>query len=633
MRRTGRTGCTALAVWALAAASSVAGAQRPAPDSAAVRAVRERYVKREVRIPMRDGTELFTAIYAPRDTTRSYPILLMRTPYGIAPYGADQYPAQLGPWAGLEQDGYVFVSQDVRGRYMSDGYYQFMTPHVPKLVDGPRGPASVDESTDTYDTIDWLVKHVAHNNGRVGTWGNSAPGFFVAAGMIDAHPAHVAAYPSAPMIDWWLGDDRHHNGAFTLAQTFNFLAGFDQPRAGPTTTYPARPAFGTTDGYAFHLAAGPLSRYSKEQLGGRIAFWDSIAAHPDYDAFWQRRGIWRHVKDIKPSVLTVGGWYDAEDRQGPLRLQAALRDSSARTPQTFVMGPWSHGAWNRVEGDTFGPLAFGNRTGAWFRDSIGRPFFACALKQQCGAALPKVAVFATGSNAWRTFDVWPPREAVPTTFYLGDGGRLTREAPTKAGSDAYVSDPSKPVPYTQAVSLGYWREYPTEDQRFASRRPDVLTYRTEPLAEDLTVAGPIGVTMHVATTGTDGDVIVKVVDVFPDNAPAQTPNGPRMDGYEQLVHGNVFRLRWRRGFERSLPMTPGRADSVAFALEDVMHTFKRGHRLEVQVQSTWFPLIDRNPQTFVPNIYQASERDFRPATMTVFHSPARASRITVGVMP
>jgi hypothetical protein len=436
------------------------------------------------------------------------------------------------------------------------------------------------------------------------------------------------------MIDWWLGDDRHHNGAFTLAQTFNFLAGFDQPRSGPTTSYPARPAFGTTDGYNFHLAAGPLSRYSKEQLGGRVAFWDSIAAHPDYDAFWQRRGIWRHVRDIKPAVLTVGGWYDAEDRQGPLRLNAALRDSSARTSQTFVMGPWSHGAWNRVDGDSFGPLAFGVKTGQFFRDSIGVPFFACALKQRCDRQLPRVAVFATGSNRWRTFDAWPPRDARPTTFWLGAGGRLTTAAPAAAaGADSYVSDPAKPVPYTQALSFGYWRDYPTEDQRFASRRPDVLTYRTGPLSDDLTIAGPIAVTLHLATTGTDGDVVVKVVDVFPDSAPAQHAGGPRMDGYEQLVHGNVFRLRWRRGFERSVPMVAGRADSVSFALEDVMHTFRRGHRLEVQVQSTWFPLIDRNPQTFVPNIYRAVESDFTPATFTIFRSAARPSRITVGVVP
>ncbi len=605
------------------------GAQPRAPDAAAAAAVRARYAKREARVRMRDGTHLFTAVYTPRDTSRRYPVLLMRTPYGVAPYGPDAYPAQLGPWKALQDDGYVFVYQDVRGRFMSEGYYQFMTPHLAVK----RGPRDVDESTDAYDTIDWVLKNVPRAEPRVGTWGNSAPGFFVAAGLMSGHPAHVAAYPSAPMVDWWLGDDRHHNGVFALAQTFNFLAGFDQPRDGPVTAYPPRPDFGTRDGYAFHLAAGPLSRYSREVLGGRVAFWDSIAAHPDYDAFWQRRGIWRHVKNVRPAVLTVGGWYDAEDRQGPLRLHAALRDSSARTAQTFVMGPWAHGAWNRIDGDVFGPLAFGQATARWFRDSVGTPFFACALKRRCGAALPRVAVFETGGNRWRTMAAWPPREARPRTFWLREDGRLGDSAPEREGSDAYVSDPAKPVPYTQALSFGYWRDYPTEDQRFAGRRPDVLVYRSEPLAADLTVAGPIAVTLHAATTGGDADFVVKVIDAFPPGAPAQHAGGPPMDGYEQLVHGNVMRMRWRRGFGRAEPMRPGEPDSVVVPLEDVLHTFKRGHRVVVHVQSTWFPLLDRNPQTFVPNVYRARAEDFRPATMTVFRSAARPSRVTVGVLP
>ena len=339
------------------------------------------------------------------------------------------------------------------------------------------------------------------------------------------------------------------------------------------------------------------------------------------------------MKNVRPAVLTVGGWYDAEDRQGPLRLQAALRDSSARTPQTFVMGPWSHGAWNRIDGEGFGPLAFGQATARWFRDSIGTPFFACALKRRCGAPLPKVAVFETGANRWRRMDVWPPRAATPRTFHLREDGRLAVEPPTADGADRYVSDPAKPVPYTQALSFGYWRDYPTEDQRFASRRPDVLTYRTEPLSEDLTIAGPITVTLHAATTGTDADFVVKVVDVYPPSDPPQQAGAPRMDGYEQLVHGNVMRMRWRRGFDHAVAMTADTPDSATFALEDVLHTFRKGHRLMVQVQSSWFPLIDRNPQTFVPNIYRAVASDFRPATMTIYHGPSRASRITVGVLP
>ena len=607
-----------------------ARAQRPAPDAAAVAEVRGKYTKRELYLTMRDGTRLYTNIYAPRDTTRSYPVLLMRTPYSIAPYGADAFPAILGPWKAFQDDGYIFVNQDVRGRYMSEGYYQFMTPHL----DAKRGPKDVDESTDTYDTIDWIVKNVAGNNGRVGTWGNSAPGFFVASGMIDAHPAHKAAYPSAPMIDWWLGDDRHHNGVFTQAQTINFLASFDQPRNGPTTTYPARPDPGTQDGFAFHMRQGALSTYSAGFYQGKVAFFDSISAHPNYDEYWQRRAIWKHLKDIKPRVLVVGGWYDAEDRFGPIRLKRSLDSLSAATNATFVMGPWSHGAWNRVDGDTFGPLGFGTKTGQFFRDSIGFPFFSCALKDKCSVTLPKVAVFNTGANAWRTYAQWPPREAQPVAFYLRENGTLAREKSRGAGgADRYTSDPMKPVPYTQALSFGYWREYPTEDQRFASRRPDVLTYVTEPLEDDLTVAGPVDVTLHVASTGTDADFIVKVIDVYPLNSPSQHASGPRMDAYEQLVHGNVFRARWRRTFERPQPLVANRPDSIRYSLEDVMHTFRKGHRMMVQVQSTWFPLVDRNPQTYVPNIYRATAKDFTPATMTVFRTPARASGITVRVVP
>jgi putative CocE/NonD family hydrolase len=618
------------ALWAvpvlLGSWSSPGQAQRPAPDPAAIAEVRSRYSKRELYLTMRDGTRLYTNIYAPRDTTRSYPILLMRTPYSIAPYGEDAYPAVLGPWKAFQDDGYIFVNQDVRGRYMSEGYFQFMTPHVPEKG----GPKNVDESSDTYDTIAWLMQSLSGHNGRVGTWGNSAPGFFVAAGMINAHPAHRAAYPSAPMIDWWLGDDRHHNGVFTQAQTINFLASFDQPRNGPTTQYPPRPDPGTMDGYAFHMLQGPLSTYSKGFYQGRVAFFDSIAAHPDYDAYWQRRAIWRHVRNIAPRVLVVGGWYDGEDRFGPIRLKRSLDSLSAATPTTFVMGPWAHGAWNRVDGDTFGPLGFGSRTGEFFRDSIGFPFFACALKDRCGPPLPKVAMFNTGANRWRTYDAWPPPEAQSLSFYLREGGTLSRERPTtRDAADRYVSDPAKPVPYTQALSFGYFREYPTEDQRFATRRPDVLSYVTEPLTEELTVAGPIDVTLHIASTGSDADFIVKVIDVFPLSAPAQHAAGPRMDAYEQLVHGNVARARWRRSFERSLPLVPNRPDSVTISLEDVMHTFARGHRLMVQVQSTWFPLLDRNPQQYVPNIYRALASDFQPATMTVYRSATRPSAIRV----
>jgi putative CocE/NonD family hydrolase len=603
-------------------------AQRGSGSAADVEA---KYAKREVRIAMRDGTELFTAIYTPRDTTKTYPIMLMRTPYGVGPYGPSAYPTSLGPWRAFQDDGFIFVNQDVRGRYMSGGYYQFMTPHI----DVKKSNKDVDESSDTYDTIDWLIKNIPHNNGRVGTWGNSAPGFLVAAGLPDAHPAHKAAYPSAPMIDWYLGDDRHHNGVLTLAQTFNFLSGFDQPRSGPVTAYPARPAFGTGDGYNFFMEVGPNKNLSPNVLNRRVAFWDSIMAHPNYDAFWQKRGIWKHEKNIKPAVLTVGGWYDGEDPYGPLRLNESLEEMSASTKRTFVMGPWTHGAWNRGGDDSLGALKFGSKPGEFFRDSIGFPFFECQLKDRCGAPLPKVAVFETGANRWRTFDSWPPKTVTPRTMYLAAGGTLSSTKPAdRNASDSYVSDPAKPVPYTSAQSFGYYSLYPIEDQRFASRRPDVLVYETEPLTDDLTLAGPIGVDLHIASTGTDADFIVKVIDVYPD-APAGGRGAPPnvMDGYQQLVKADVYRARWRRSLETPAPLVPGKPDSVNYVLHDVFHTFKKGHRLMVHVQSTWFPLIDRNPQKFVPNINTASASDFQKATMTVFRDQARASHLVLPVLP
>lgn len=628
----------AAGIAALVVASAHAGplsAQAPRAPSADVSA---QYAKREVRIRMRDGTELFTAIYTPRDTTRSYPILLMRTPYSVAPYGPDAYPASLGPWKAFQDDGYIFVNQDVRGRYMSEGYYSFMTPHLP----AKEGAKEVDESSDTYDTIDWVLKNVPRNNGRVGSWGNSAPGFFVAAGLPDAHPALKAAYPSAPMIDWYLGDDRHHNGVLTLAQTYNFISGFDQPRDGPVTAYPPRPTASTGDGYGFHFRAGPTEGYSKGLLDGRVAFWDSIMAHPNYDDYWQKRSLWKHIRDIKPAVLTVGGWYDAEDPYGPLRLNQSLEEMSANTTRTFVMGPWAHGDWNRSDMDSLGVLKFGSKTGQFFRDSIGVPFFSCLLKDRCGKPLPRVVAFETGANEWRTFDSWPPADAQSRSLYLRENGQLSFERPTATtGADEYVSDPAKPVPYTQANSFGYYRLYPIEDQRFASRRPDVLVYETEPLAEDLTVAGPIGVTLHVASTGTDADFIVKVIDVWPDvppparGAPPPSPvaTDPAMDGYQQLVKGDVYRARWRRSLEKPEPLVADQPDSVNYVLHDVFHTFRKGHRLMVHVQSSWFPLVDRNPQTYVPNINTATSSDFKPTTMTIFRSAARPSNITLRVLP
>ncbi len=615
------------------ASRAEAQGSRIAPNQTDQARVGAQYLKREVVIPMRDGTKLFTAIYTPRDTSKRVPVLLMRTPYSVAPYGETSYPAQLGPFPGLDAEGWIFIYQDVRGRYMSEGYHAFMTPNK-----GPnRKAGDLDESTDTYDTIEWVLKNVSHHNGRVGSWGNSAPGFFVAAGMIDAHPALKLAYPSAPMVDWWLGDDRHMNGLFKLSQTANFMKNFDQPRTGPITSYPAGPNPGTTDGYAWHLGMGAFSNYGPRFMQNRVAFWDSIAAHPDYDAFWQARSLWKHAKNITPAVLLVGGWYDVEDPYGMLRLNKSMQEDSKSTNLMFVVGPWSHGGWNRADFPTFGAFTNGGPTGKFFRDSVGMPAFRCLLKDDCsGQRFGGALAFEAGTNQWRRFDAWPPKAATPRALYLRENGGVSFDAPTgtqTAFADRYVSDPAKPVPYTMGVTFGFNAQYPTEDQRFASRRPDVLTYRSAVLTSDITVAGPVSALLHVASSGTDADFVVKLVDQYPADAAPEYDGGPRLDGYERLVRPGVARARWRKGFDQNVPLVVDMADTMRVPLDDVFHTFKKGHRIVVQVQSTWYPAVDRNPQRFVPNIYKATDADFQSATMTVFRSAARPSHLTLNILP
>jgi putative CocE/NonD family hydrolase len=621
--------------------SAQGGGRGAGPDTAAIARIKSRYVKTEVRIRARDGVQLFTSIYAPRDTTRTYPILMSRTPYGIAPYGPDQYPARLGPSPRFSDDGYIFVYQDTRGRFMSEGYFQYMTPHL----ETKRGAKDVDESSDTYDAIDWLVKNVPHNNGRVGTWGISAPGFFTAAGMIDAHPAHKAASPQAPLIDWYFGDDRHHNGTLTLAQSFNFLMGFARARPEPAVTNYGPPMTmnrDNPDGYRFFLGMGPNKNADEKYFGDKLAFWDSMMVHPNYDAFWQKRSLAPHLKNIKPAVLFVGGWFDSEDPYGPLRASKAMDTLSAETNKTLIVGPWAHGAWANGDLSSFGYIPFGQTTGPFFRDSVEFPFFSCALKDRCGTKLARAIMYETGENKWRTFDQWPPKAVTPRSLYLHANGALSFDAPTERNAlDSYVSDPAKPVPYTMATSFGYFRGYPAEDQRFAGARPDVLVYETAPLESDLTLAGQVGVSLKVATSGTDADFIVKVIDVYPNDMPPNpdlpagmtTIAGQQLAGFQQLVKGDVFRARWRDSYSAPKPMIPGEPASINYQLQDVFHTFKKGHRLMVQVQSTWFPLIDRNPQKYVPNINTAIESDFQKATMSVYRSKDQATFLTLPVLP
>jgi putative CocE/NonD family hydrolase len=578
--------------------------------------IKAHYQKYEYQIPMRDGIKLFTAVYVPRDTTVVWPILLTRTPYSARPYGTGNYPSRLGPgptWA--KEQPYIYVTQDVRGRNRSEGHFVHMTPHKEN-----KGPKEMDESTDTWDTIDWLVKNVRPNNGRVGLWGISYSGFFAAAGMIDAHPALKAVSPQAPQADWFMGDDTRHNGAFFLASTFNFMYACGRRGEGTSMGCQKGFDFGTDDGYRFFLEMGPLANAEAKYFKGQSPGWTEFMEHGTYDKFWRDRNILPHLKNITPAVLTVGGFYDANNYYGALHVFQAIEKQSPGTDNAIVIGPWSHGQWAVNDGSKLGQLTFGSKTGEEFQATMLIPFFEYHLKAK-GVRLPaKAYVYETGSNRWHKLDSWPPKQAVSRSIYLDAGGTLSTQAPPKrdAGVDSYVSDPANPVPFVGAKSTDMDPDYMAQDQRFVAGRPDVLFYQGQPLTEELTVAGPVSPTLFVTSSGTDGDWIVKVIDVHPD-------------GFQELVRGDVVRAKFRNNFERPEPLVPGKVAQLDFAMTDVYHTFRKGHRMMVQVQSSWFPLVDRNPQKFV-DIYKATAADFQNATVQVHRSGAQASRITFGVL-
>ncbi|MDX2033001.1 MAG: CocE/NonD family hydrolase [Blastocatellia bacterium] len=596
-------------------------AQQPAAYS-----VREHYAKSEHKIPMRDGKRLHTIVYAPKDGSRKHPFLMQRTPYSAGPYGETTRPT-LGPSPGLMEEGYIFVYQDVRGTFLSEGEFEDVRPFNPNK----RSKEEIDEASDTSDTIDWLLANIPNHNGRVGMWGISYPGFYVATALHDPHPALKAASPQAPIADWFIGDDDHHNGALFLMDSFSFNTFFGMPRPQPTAFQFKGFEYGTPDAYQYFLKAGPIANLMK-YFKGENKYVNDVLRHGTYDEFWQARNVLPHLKKVTPAVLTVGGWFDAEDLYGPLRIYEAIEKNNPKAVNHLVMGPWSHGQWAGGPGDSLGNVKFDSNTSAWYRENVELPFFNYYLKDKGALKLPEATVFRTGANEWKQFEQWPPKELQARSLYFQAGGKLSFDAPKEAsGMDEYLSDPAKPVPYTNEITTNRGTGYMIEDQRFAGRRPDVLVYETDALSEEMTLAGPVIADLFVSTTGTDADFIVKLIDVYPDNAPNNSPRGAqvKMGGFQMLVRAEVIRGKFRNSFSKPEPFAPNRTTEVKIALNDVHHTFKPGHRIMVQVQSSWFPLVDRNPQKFV-DIYSATADDFQKATHRIFRSARWSSHLKVG---
>lgn len=592
-------------------------------------------------VPVRDGVKLFTSIYEPKDRSKTYPILLSRTPYSVAPYGADKFKSSLGPDIQFAREGYIFVYQDVRGRWMSEGKFVDVRPEVAQYK-----KAQIDESTDTYDSIDWLIKNVANNNGRVGTYGISYPGFYTSAGAINSHPALKACSPQAPVSDWFHGDDMHHNGAVFLAQNYWFYT-FFQPFLTPSNDGSnMRKWQGTKseDSYNYFLDLGGMKEISDSFMSGigtRQLYWDEQVSHSTYDAYWQDRNVLPKLNGIKCATMTVGGWYDNEDLYGALNTYQHIEKQNPGIFNVLVVGPWFHGGWVRADGDWLGTAFFGSKTSEYYQKNIQLPFFDHFLKDKGDISnIKEVNVFDTGSGQWRDLDNFTPATSKATPLYLTSSGGLSFDRPKTSGHDEYVSDPMHPVPYTQKITKNYPREFMTEDQRFAATRPDVLVYKTAPLDADMTIAGDIDPSLFVSSTGTDSDFVVKLIDVFPDDF--DYPEGAKPPanyfssvfepgGYQMLLRGEPMPARFRNGFEKGVPLTANEVTPLKFTMPGVMHTFKKGHRIMVQIQSTWFPLVARNPQQFVVNQAVATKADFRKVTNRVYYGGRDASAIILQV--
>jgi len=593
--------------------------------------VKDNYTKTSYRIPMRDGIKLYTVVYTPKDTTVNYPILLWRTPYSCAPYGKGEFrrlPVELA------KDKFIFVYQDVRGRFMSEGHYVNMRPYIPNKT----SKKQVDESSDAFDAIGWMVKHLKHNNGKVGMFGISYPGFYAAMACIDANPALKAVSPQAPIANWFVDDDMHHHGALSLQMAFNFFSSFGVKRDSLTTQWPQRLQRPSPDAYSFFNAVEPLRKVNQKYFHNQIAFWNQVIKHANYDFFWQSRNTLPYFKHIKPAVMTVGGWYDSEDLYGTLHTYQSIEAKNPKATNLLVMGPWPHGWWARRQGDQVGDMNFGTNTSVFYRKKIELAFFDYYLKGIGKPDFPEAMMFNTGVDQWRKFDQWPPKKAMKKTFYLAAAHQLRQKPATaKQTYDEYLANPLKPVPYTGHIidsKQMYYRPYMDEDQRFASRRPDVLVYETPSLQHEVTLAGPSLANLFVSTSGTDADWVVKIIDVYPDTAanPIPNPKNLVMGGYQRLIRGDILRGKFRNSLENPSPFVPGKVSNIKLELQDVFHTFKKGHRIMIQIQSSWFPFFDSNPQTFT-NIYKAKEKDFIKATQKVYFSKDFPSKIIVSILP
>lgn len=591
--------------------------------------IRDNYQKYEYQIAMRDGAKLFTAVYMPKDQSKKYPIMMQRTPYSVGPYGSDKYKTTLGPSSNFVNAGFIFVYQDVRGKYMSEGEFMDVRPHNPV-----KKGKTTDEASDTYDSVDWLIKNLKNTTGKVGVWGISYPGFYASMAALSDHPAIKAVSPQAPVTNWFLGDDFHHNGAFFQFDALSFYSGFGKKRPNPTTESQAGLVYPTPDAYDYYLKLGALKNVNERVLNGEIPFWNDLMAHPNYDAFWQARDARKYMNTIRPAIMTTGGLYDAEDAWGALETYKSIEKNNPGIDNHLVMGPWFHGGWARGKGDYFGDIKFGSSTSTWYQDNVEFPFFMHHLKEAPKPDLAEALMFDIGADKWREFTEWPTKQAVTRNIYFQANGKLSFDKPlVNNGFDEFVSDPAKPVPFQDGTSNSRSREYMIADQRFAARRPDVLVYETDVLTQDLSLAGPVYANIFAAITGTDADFVVKIIDVYPDSSTSYVLNNQevKIGGYQMLVRGEIMRGKYRNSFEKPEAFIPNKPTEVKFYVPDVVHTFRKGHKLMIQIQSSWFPLVDRNPQQFL-DIYKAGDSDFIKATHRIYRETSLPSHITVDVL-